>query len=161
VKDPRPKSHPLSPVQPGNDGASVLLLLSIGAVAAVAAWGWYNHSPDDTAGTTEQEEAAAPTGHPSAASVKGGGLPRLFSADDYPQQALDRDEQGTTTVRLTIGKNGRVKDCTVTLSSGFDSLDSASCRVLEERARFNPARDSNGTATEGMVVQRISWRLAE
>jgi len=88
-----------------------------------------------------------------------GNLQNLFSGSDYPQDALNNDEQGTVTVSLSIGTDGRVSGCNVTSSSGSRSLDNATCRVLRSRARFTPARLSNGQPTTDTYTQRIVWRL--
>jgi periplasmic protein TonB len=88
-----------------------------------------------------------------------GDLQGLFRGDDYPQAAIRNDEQGAVTVRLTVGTNGRVSNCSVTSSSGSRTLDSATCRILQSRARFTPARDSQGNPTTDTVTQRIRWQL--
>ena len=88
-----------------------------------------------------------------------GNLQGLISPDDYPQTALENEEQGTVSVRLSIGTNGRVTDCSVTGSSGSRTLDSTTCRVLKSRARFTPATDQNGAPTSGSFSQRITWRI--
>ena len=88
-----------------------------------------------------------------------GNLQGLFSPDDYPPAAADNEEQGTVTVRLAVGTNGRVSDCSVSSSSGSRSLDSTTCRILRSRARFTPATDNMGNPTVGSHTQRITWRL--
>ena len=88
-----------------------------------------------------------------------GNLQGLISADDYPQAAMDNEEQGTVAVRLAIGTNGRVSDCSVTQSSGSRTLDSTTCRILKSRARFTPATDQFGNPTAGSFPQRIRWQL--
>ena len=88
-----------------------------------------------------------------------GNLQGLIGSDDYPSQAIANDEQGTVSVSLSIGTNGRVTNCSVTGSSGSRSLDNATCRILTSRARFTPARDNQGNPTTGTFSQRISWRL--
>ena len=93
-----------------------------------------------------------------ASSVKGN-LQGLFSADDYPADAQRNDEQGTVGVSLSIGTDGRVSGCNVTSSSGSRSLDNATCRILRSRARFTPAKLSNGQPTADTYSQRITWRL--
>ncbi len=90
-----------------------------------------------------------------------GSLPGLFSTDDYPASALNNEEQGTTVVRLTIGTNGRVSDCTVTSSSGSRSLDNTTCSIIRRRARYSPARDENGNAVTDTDTARIRWQLPE
>jgi protein TonB len=88
-----------------------------------------------------------------------GDLQGLFRGGDYPSQAIERDEQGSVTVRLTIGTNGRVSACNVTSSSGSRTLDNATCRVLQSRAKFTPARDNRGNPTTDTLSQRIRWVL--
>jgi len=88
-----------------------------------------------------------------------GDLQGLFRGDDYPQSALQADEQGTVTARLTVGTNGRVSGCNVTSSSGSRELDRTTCRILQSRARFTPARDNRGNPTTDTVTQRIRWVL--
>ena len=88
-----------------------------------------------------------------------GNLQGLFRESDYPSSAVESEEQGTVSVVLSIGPTGRVTSCSVASSSGSRSLDSATCRVLQSRARFTPARDSTGSPTTGTFRQRITWRL--
>jgi periplasmic protein TonB len=88
-----------------------------------------------------------------------GDLQGLFRGDDYPVSAIERDEQGSVTARLTVGTDGRVSGCTVTSSSGSRILDNATCRILQSRARFTPARDNRGNLTTDTTSQRIRWVL--
>jgi protein TonB len=88
-----------------------------------------------------------------------GNLQGLITSNDYPAQAIENEEQGTVTVSLQIGSNGRVTGCSTTGSSGSRTLDSTTCRILTSRARFTPARDSQGNPTSGTFSQRITWRL--
>jgi protein TonB len=86
-------------------------------------------------------------------------LASYISDDDYPQDAIRNEQQGTTRFRLDIGPDGRVTNCTVTGSSGSSSLDNATCRILRSRARFTPATDSSGNKTGDTVSQSIRWVL--
>jgi protein TonB len=91
-----------------------------------------------------------------------GDLRSLITADDYPDAALRMGDEGTVQVRLGIGTSGKVTDCTVVASSGSTALDNATCRILKSRARFTPAKDSNGqAATDSMVSPKIVWRLID
>lgn len=89
-----------------------------------------------------------------------GDLQRLFRVTDYPLAALARREQGSVTVRLTVGVEGRVGGCDVTSSSGSRALDNVSCQILQSRAVFTPARDSSGNPTTDTVHQEIRWVLS-
>lgn len=86
-------------------------------------------------------------------------LASYVSNDDYPQDAIRNEEQGTTSFRLDVGSNGRVTNCSVTGSSGSPSLDRTTCRLLTSRARFTPARDNLGRPTSDSVSGRIRWVL--
>jgi protein TonB len=95
----------------------------------------------------------------SAQSAKGD-LRSLFSADDYPAAAQSAGAEGTVQATLTIGPDGRIAACNVTRSSGNSSLDSATCNILRRRAKYVPARDSNGQPTTDTVsTPPIVWRL--
>jgi protein TonB len=95
----------------------------------------------------------------SAQSAKGD-LRSLFSADDYPASAQSSGAEGTVRASLTIGPDGRVTGCNITQSSGNGALDSATCNILRRRAKFVPARDSNGNPTSDTIATpSIIWRL--
>ena len=95
----------------------------------------------------------------SATSAKGD-LRTLFSSDDYPASAQSAGAEGTVRASLTIGPDGRVVACNIVQSSGNGSLDSATCNILRRRAKFVPARDSNGNSTTDTInTPPIVWRL--
>jgi protein TonB len=95
----------------------------------------------------------------SAQSAKGD-LRSLFTADDYPASAQSAGAEGSVRAVLSIGPDGRVTGCNVTQSSGNSSLDSATCNILRRRAKFVPARDSNGQPTSDTYnTPTIVWRL--
>ena len=78
---------------------------------------------------------------------------------DYPSAAKRAEEQGIVRVSYTIGLDGRVTNCTVTASSGSRSLDSTTCRILERRFRYSPARDASGNPVSQTKSQSVSWQL--
>jgi periplasmic protein TonB len=95
----------------------------------------------------------------SAQSAKGD-LRNLFSPDDYPASAQAAGAEGTVRAELTIGPDGRVVSCDITQSSGNSSLDQATCNILRRRAKFTPARDSNGNPTSDTYpTPPIRWQL--
>ena len=163
VRDPRKAPDPRSPVQPGRSGAGTYIVLAILGIAAI--WAVHDVWIDPFAlpyGTASKEgastESAArdrpPGGHPAE-----GNLQSLFTADDYPVEALRNDEQGTVTAQLRIDRTGRVSGCTVAASSGSASLDRTTCEILRRRARFAPGTDSSGRPVSDAYTQRIIWRL--
>jgi protein TonB len=95
----------------------------------------------------------------SATSAKGD-LRSLFSGDDYPASAQAAGAEGTARASLTVGPDGRVVACNITQSTGNGALDSATCNILRRRAKFIPARDSNGQPTTDTVsTPPIRWQL--
>jgi protein TonB len=88
-------------------------------------------------------------------------LASYVSDADYPSSAIRNEEQGTTRFRLAVGSDGKVAECTVTGSSGSNALDSATCRLMKQRARFTPARDSDGRLVPDSVSNAIRWVLPD
>jgi len=103
---------------------------------------------------------AAAQAAPAPPPTTGRNLTRLISSDDYPVVALRNLEEGTVLVTLAIDKAGQVSGCRIAESSGFVSLDQATCRILSERARFSPARDPQGRAVPDTFTQHIAWRIS-
>ena len=85
------------------------------------------------------------------------GLRSLFSPDDYPIAAMKAGRMGKADVRLRVGENGSISECSILRSSGSADLDTVTCKVLNERAKFEPARDVDGKAVRGIVVTSIQW----
>lgn len=81
--------------------------------------------------------------------------------NDYPSSALRREEQGTVSMRITIGANGRVEACSVTGSSGSSALDDAACRGMQRYARYNPALNDAGNPISSTTNQSIRYVLPE
>lgn len=88
-------------------------------------------------------------------------LLQLFSTDDYPVEAIRREEQGTAAFQLSINRRGYVSDCRIVSSSGSDALDRATCGILESRARFDPARNAQGKRVADHYSGRIRWELPD
>ena len=80
---------------------------------------------------------------------------------DYPSSALRREEQGTVTMRITVGANGRVEACAVTGSSGSSALDDAACRGMQRYARYNPALNAAGNPISSTTSQAIRYVLPD
>jgi protein TonB len=83
----------------------------------------------------------------------------LIMTDDYPASARARGEQGWVAFALQVGADGRVHGCAITGSSGSAVLDATTCSLLRRRARFTPARDSNGQPAPWAARGEVEWRL--
>lgn len=103
--------------------------------------------------------SAAAAAEPSVRARSDQALATYFSDEDYPSDAVRNGESGAVGFRLAVGPDGRPAGCAVTVSSGSVSLDSTTCRLLMERTRFQPARDSQGKHVADALEGRIVWRL--
>ena len=84
---------------------------------------------------------------------------RIFSAEDYPRDALRGGWQGEVRVRVDVDAAGSPKGCALRYGSGWPSLDQATCRVLMARARFEPARDKAGQPMASPSFHTVRWRV--
>ncbi len=92
---------------------------------------------------------AAPKGNPGA----------WVLSEDYPPDAMRGGLEGTAAFKLDIDEQGAVSACTVTSSSGSQSLDDATCRLIKERAAFSPAKRPDGTAIASTYNSRVRWQI--
>ena len=78
----------------------------------------------------------------------------------YPPIAVRLNQQGTTTVRITVSAGGQVTDAKVADSSGFDSLDSAAVKCVQSGSwgGYKPALQ-NGQAIDAQTEVKIVWKL--
>lgn len=94
---------------------------------------------------------AAPKGNPGA----------WITNDDYRTSWINRGYTGIASFELQIDASGRVTDCAITGSTGYGALDAATCRLIERRARFEPARDSSGNTVAGTYGSSVRWTIPE
>lgn len=124
--------------------------------------------PVEPAVLTPPVEIVVPRADPPALEVKTvkpararANLASYVSDEDYPSSAVRNEEQGTTRFRLGVGANGQVTECSVIGSSGSSALDSTTCRLMKQRAKFSPARNSAGEPTADSVTSAIRWVLPD
>lgn len=79
--------------------------------------------------------------------------------DDYPARPLRERAEGVTGFRVIVGTDGKVDACEVTKSSGNAELDTAACRNVTRRARFEAATDSTGAKVVGTYSSTVRWRI--
>ncbi|MCB2066213.1 MAG: TonB family protein [Erythrobacter sp.] len=84
-----------------------------------------------------------------------------ITTNDYSRADLTRNREGTAGYRLVVGSDGRVDACEITRSSGHASLDTATCRLLERRARFDAARDGRGERVVGSYSGSVTWQIPD
>jgi TonB family protein len=82
----------------------------------------------------------------------------LYS-DDYPDAAVLLGQEGDVRAQLTIGVDGRARDCAIVSSSGFPALEKATWKIFGTRTRFTPALDMRGQPTVGKWTGEVRWRI--
>lgn len=82
-----------------------------------------------------------------------------ITSDDYPIRAMMEEMEGTTGFRLSYDAGGMPKTCDIISPSGHAELDAATCRLVMERARFNPGRDQAGKPVGGTYRTRVRWQI--
>lgn len=80
---------------------------------------------------------------------------------DYPAAAREAMAGGTVTVLYTIATNGRVTQCEVERSSGNAALDETTCRLIQERFRYEPSRDARGRPVQSRMIANHEWVVDE
>jgi protein TonB len=149
--------HPGSPVQ--RDRTSPVPFVIAALLLAAVAWQARESLVDALAPPYLEQPDNPSRSKASEPRHARGNLVALFTAEDYPVDALRNNEQGTVGTRLQVDRTGRVSDCTVVQSSGSASLDKATCDILQKRAHFTPARNSDGQPIPDTYDQRVTWGL--
>lgn len=91
-----------------------------------------------------------------------GDVRHVFSASDYPDEALSRDQGGTVQFLLLVDEKGKVAQCSVLKPSGIPALDGMGCQVIRERAQFKPALDLHGKPTRSAVTTpSVVWLMED
>jgi protein TonB len=80
---------------------------------------------------------------------------------DYPRGAGEAGIGGTVSVIYRVETDGRATDCRITRSSGSAELDDTTCRLIEQRFRFEPSRDRRGRPIRSRIVQDHYWETQD
>lgn len=116
------------------------------------------------AGTVPVGPTALPDPVPSfdpVAATPRGNPGEWITTSDYRSTWINRGYEGVASFALNIDERGRVTDCSITRSTGHSALDQATCRLLERRARFEPARNASGAVTAGSYSSSVNWTIPE
>ena len=83
------------------------------------------------------------------------------TVNDYPRSDLNRGNEGTTRIALSVDARGRVTNCQITQSSGHTRLDRKTCAKAKQRARFDPATNENGETVAGIFSAAVRWQIPQ
>jgi protein TonB len=78
---------------------------------------------------------------------------------DYPRSASVAKQGGTVTAHFSVGTDGRASKCRIVKSSGNAAIDAATCRLIEQRFRYEPARNRAGQPISDVTGWQQTWWL--
>lgn len=83
----------------------------------------------------------------------------INNARDYPTPPGGREARRGTEVivKVTVGANGRARDCSVYRASPDPEADRITCQLVVERLGFRPARDASGNPVDAPFYWRQRW----
>lgn len=80
---------------------------------------------------------------------------------DYPTPALFQSIGGIVQFRLDVGSNGKVMGCYILSRTSPDLFADMTCRRIKQRARFQPALDSDGNPVNSFFVNKVRFFAPE
>ena len=80
---------------------------------------------------------------------------------DYRPTWIRREYMGVAKFRLDIAATGQVTGCRILGSTGHSELDDATCKLVERRAKFEPARGKTGEPVASSYVSSVRWQIPE
>jgi protein TonB len=80
---------------------------------------------------------------------------------DYPRGLGEAGVRGRVGVRYVVETDGRVTNCSVTRSSGSALLDDTTCALIEQRFRYDPARDRYGRPIRSNLIESYEWLVED
>lgn len=76
----------------------------------------------------------------------------ILTSTDYPRQAIAKSAAGETIVRIGVGADGLLSECTLLEGTGHANLDGQVCPRVRERGKFEAAKDKDGKTIKAMTI---------
>jgi TonB family protein len=83
-----------------------------------------------------------------------------FKGTDTPVAQLAKIGHARVLIRITVDPNGALLGCNVEESSGDALIDGLACKLTRQRARFVPARASDGSPSYGVRRLPVHWLIS-
>lgn len=81
------------------------------------------------------------------------------SSDDYPKLALYARAGGETRLLIDVGVDGKGSNCRIIAPSGRPELDEMSCKIVTERAEYEPGRDATEAPIKTPFYFVFRWEM--
>lgn len=82
---------------------------------------------------------------------------QINSAKDFPRASRDLRIGESVVIVLTVGVDGRVRNCSIHRPSRDPAADRITCQLATKRFRFRPARDAAGNPVESEFGWQQRW----
>jgi periplasmic protein TonB len=79
---------------------------------------------------------------------------------NWPQEIAREDRILRVEVRFWVETNGRVTGCETQRTSGIAALDASTCRLIEQRFRYEPARNNAGEPVRAEMAWQQTWEAS-
>jgi hypothetical protein len=83
----------------------------------------------------------------------------FFSYEDMPAYVVREGVNRFVSTRTTIRPDGTPQDCTEERGSGDAKLDALTCLIILKRAKVQPAKWVDGSATYAVVRVPVTWSV--
>ncbi|QZD87104.1 energy transducer TonB [Qipengyuania psychrotolerans] len=77
----------------------------------------------------------------------------------YPKEALREGFQGLVAMRVVVDEQGKPRFCHVADELIAQTLREAACEAMLEHARFEPAKDREGSPVVGLYFQNVRYKF--
>jgi len=144
---PRPLPSP-TPAQPAVDAGSQMASGAGAAAGSGAGRGGEGSGTGAGGAGTGNGSAATPPVH----------IAGVLTDADYARSGVPRGASGTVLISFRVRSDGSVDRCATVRSSGYPQIDRATCRLVEQRFRFRPARDASGRPIDFTLRTDFTWR---
>ncbi|MCY7280527.1 MAG: energy transducer TonB [Sphingomonas bacterium] len=84
----------------------------------------------------------------------------VFTAADYPSQAIMAGRESRLHVWLNLDSTGCVTGCRVISTFATPEINNKMCKLVQLRQKFVPARAADGTAVASYYVESFNFQLA-
>src|SRR5260221_12500551 len=80
---------------------------------------------------------------------------------DWPLYLMQKlDAYWDVGVRLVVAADGTLRACIIQTSGGNSDADRLTCDLIRKRARFQPARWTDGSSVTGVYSTSVAWIIS-
>ncbi|WP_082826269.1 energy transducer TonB [Croceicoccus estronivorus] len=97
-------------------------------------------------------------GVPSKSDPRPIAVTTWITPSDFPREAMQR-QVSVIRFRLKVDATGVPTSCEILSTSGVPALDSHTCRLLQQRARFRPGVNAAGKPVAGTYSSAVRWQI--